>query len=539
MGTNRKRIIALFCCCTLLFSGITLDSHTANAGISELYLENTSDDSSFSSGNWIRSGNYTTISSNGVLFESTDQSFDKATLISSIQDIHSYYPEKQELVLFDANVALSFTQVSEKFALIFGLTNLLGSYGAKNSTALWFSLEAGVLYTGLSTFDSNGNERSLIEKSSLGQYDGGTVTIKLKATRRYGETNVDVLSGEVSSGSQRVNISNVTGVTATGYISFAESKKEAVTTASISKCTILTYQYRVAKNTADNKTPALADFNSGTYNTNEWYSEGRFGYFDETSVKVQDGKFRLTNAGTCSISTKFDYSNFTMSFDVSDIQKTAVGKNGTEAKAYDPKKAIKDQYDYLVSPGFYVMLGCLDYTGFSVEDAYVYFEPYTYSVAGDITANSLVDYTKNPECTRVTISTGSSIQYVVLEDNLWEVGNDKATIYLSLVDGEFTLAYSINGGSVKEVPDLNDFNMVPYGYIKLGGMGHKASLGNALDEYGIGYQLKQLNMAFDNITLYNYDALAKAIQVDYSPCSDGSGKDYQYTDQWDSKDLIG
>ena len=475
----------------------------------------------------------------GVNITSTAESFDKVALFTNIQDIHEYYPESEKMELFNADIELSISQVSGRFAFNFGLKSLMSNYGSANSSAIWFSLEEDKLYAGLSYFAPDGTEVALIDKTSLGMYSGGKIKIALKAERSYGATNEDILSGSVSSGSNKMNIANVKGANATGYISFSENTKDSITHASVTECTILTYQYLVAKNTSDKETPALADFNSGVYNTNEWYSEGRLGYFDNTSIKVQDGKFRLTNAAKSSISTKFEYSNFTMSFEVSDIQKTAVGKGGTEAKDYNPQQAVKEQYDCVVSPGFYVLLGCLEYTGFYVGGAYIHFEPYTYSKAGDITAKSKIDYTKPFEYTRVTISDGSTLQYVLLEDNLWEVGNDNAKIFISMINGDFTLAYSINGGETKEVSGINDFSVVPYGYIKIGGMGHKENVGVELDNNGIGNQLKQLNMAFDNITLYNYDALAKAISVNYTPSSNGSGKDYTYVDRWNPSDMLG
>ena len=537
MRIKKKRFIILLCCFSFLFICLPWNVKTVDAGISEVYLENTSGANTFSSGNWIRMGNCCEITANSINMQSTSSSFDKVVMSTSIKDIHEYILQ-DKLVLFDAKIGLSITETTGRFAFNFGLLNIMSNYGSANSSAIWFSLESGTLYVGLSNFSSTVTENKVIDKTSLGAYSGSPITIELKAERFYGANTYDNLSGSVSCGSKVMNITDVTDCVATGFMSFSENVKEATTYANISECTILTYQYRVANNTADANTPATVNFDSGYYNINEWYTEGRFGCFEDTSFKVIDGKLKFINTATSCISTKLEYSNFALSFDVSDIQKTAVGKGGTSAGEYNPKKTINEQYDRLVSPAFYVVLGCLEYSEFYVEGAYVGFEPYTYSVAGDKTKPSKIDFTKSPECTRVIISNGSTLQYIILEDNFWQEGNDTISINISLIDCVFTLKYSINKGALKTVSGIDNFTVQPYGYIKIGAIGYQANVETEMDALGMGYRMKQVNMALDNISLYNHDSSAKAKKVNYDPSNDGSGKDYNYIDTWDSNDLI-
>lgn len=458
-------------------------------------------------------------------------------------DIHEYYPERETVSVFEADFTLEAESIPSKFAFVYGLrgTTSSESYGRAGQSAVTVEESDGNLFVGISCFESKNTPSEVAAPVAAGA-STEPLKVSVRASRRYAgtefreEVSVRAKSGE---GEWLTVAENAEGGPSVGYFGFGQDEACRVR---VTACLAYVYEYVTAENTSDAQKPCVADFNSGTYNLNEWHTEGNYGYFSPSFLGVREGKLVFENMANASLSTRHRYSNLELSFTLSDLSRSAE-KAGAPVSAYDPSRPVREQYDKLVSSGLYILLGCSEIEGQALENVYFHIEPYYGEVdehgqAIDIAATVNGSFTEAPNCTRLTYFDGQNKVCRQLPDNLWaeDVGN--VSFRLSMEDGKISFAYSLDGEKWTEI-SLPDAQSMPYGYVKLVSKGFGKSVCEDLELAEMADKIRQANFSLDNVSLRNLDIGADKVLVTVPfQGIEYERKDDVYTDSWSEDDLI-
>lgn len=458
-------------------------------------------------------------------------------------DIHEYYPERETVSVFEADFTLEAETIPSEFAFVYGLrgTTSSESFGRAGQSAVIVEETEGNLSVGVSYFESKNTPSEVVAPVAVGTTTE-SLKISVRASRRYsGETFREAVTVRAKSGEGAwVTVAdNAEAGPSVGYFGFGQNEACRVR---ITECLAYVYEYVTAENTSDAEKPCVADFNSGTYNLNEWHTEGNYGYFSPSFLGVREGKLVFENMANASLSTRHKYSNLELSFTLSDLSVSAE-KDGVSVGAYDPSRPIREQYDRLVSSGLYILLGCSEIEGQALENVYFHIEPCYGEVdehgqAIDIAATVNGSFTGAPNCTRLTYFDGQNKICRQLPDNLWTEEVDAVSFRLSMEDGKISFAYSLGGDDWKEV-ELPDTQSMPYGYVKLVSKGFGKSVCEDLELAEMADKIRQANFALDDVTLRNLDIGADKVLVTVPfQGIEYERKDDVYTDNWSEEDLI-
>ena len=488
-------------------------------------------------GRWANPSGSVGVSGNALSF--TETTSDNALVINRgyADDIHEYYPEREEIPILEADFTISAESVSGQFGFLYGMrsTTSSESFGRAGQSAVLISENGGKLSVSAVYFETRNEPTEIAPAVEIGDASA-QLGVRVRLSRIYsGEEFSESLTVQASSGGgEWVTVADgAEGGPSVGYFGFGQNGQNLV---QVTACTAYVYEYVTAANTSDADTACTADFDSGTYNLNEWYVEGNYGYFSPSFLGVRDGKLVFQNMANASISTVYRYSNLELSFTLSDLVKTAA-KDGEPVAEFDPAKSVLDQYDHLVSSGLYIVLGCEEYEGQALDSVYFYIEPY-YGTEENINATVNGSFTEAPGCTRLTYFDGQERICRLLPDNLWSEEVGDVSFRISMVDGAITFEYSIAEDVCTEI-DLPDAQVMPYGHVKLVSKGFGRSVCSDLELAEMGDKIRQANFSLDNISLRNLDTDADKVLVTVPfEGIEYEKTDYEYTDTWSDEDLI-
>lgn len=532
---------ALLACCIGL-SVHSVNVIDANAGMSYVTIEDSNKENGFSVGNWTNPGSGVNLANGGVEFFASNSADSRIISKSTAVDMYKYDKSATLVTVFESSYGFRLTSSEGKFGFMFGLSSAIGKCQAKNSSFVWASRNGNTVTLGISEFLESGTERVVVSKD-VACGTSQTLNFSVTAYRDYAnealpKNKLTVKYGVGSTANTTLLSSETVINSAVGYLGFGQTGKSE---AKLTSCKATTRSYLIVANNSSENTWAIADFESGDYNLAEWYSEANFGYFANSAVKVHDGKLTFKNVSHAVFSTKFEYSNFETEFKVTDLQRYAE-KDGEEVTAeYDPDVKLNEQYDSLISTGFTLGLGALDYYGANANSS-ISFEPYYGEVdengnAIDIMENVLGEYNKTPNLTRIVINNNGSKSYFQAADNFWAKDAGDIVIKLKVVDGAVELSYVING---KEVSiEMEEFSVTPYGYVKIYANGTGRMYVGYLEDYGLANKAKQVSLALDYMKIRNLDVGSAEVKVDVSHNSSNTARDdYAYVDTYDAKDLL-
>ncbi len=128
----------------------------------------------------------------------------------------------------------------------------------------------------------------------------------------YSTVNAEIT---VSLNGKQITSGRRLGVDPTGYVSISSVGDAEF---SVSDLDIYGYKYN-APETLDIE----ENFDNGEYNANLLYSQATAGALSPARLSVEDGKLRFHNTELGYLSTRYQYSNFEMSFDLVDLRREA------------------------------------------------------------------------------------------------------------------------------------------------------------------------------------------------------------------------
>ncbi len=286
---------------------------TAKAGSSEVYIASSTsiDDTSINSGDFLTTGKVA--AENGKAKFNTLSEKEKLTTKTKAFNLKEY----GVTTLLDFSSTLNFSSFAENgnFSMAFGLNNLKNETGAEDSFAVKVNYDSASkkFSIGVSEYTKDG-EISVYAPTVIGAIKiNRDVTFKVFVDTDC-KLTVSVLPTGASSETKLVSRYGL-NVNPEGYISYISSGRNEIT---LSDPQILVYEYDAPETIDYTET-----FDKNGYNSNVFYSASTASPITPSSLSVENGALRFKNTAAAYISTRYKYSNFELSFDITDMARTA------------------------------------------------------------------------------------------------------------------------------------------------------------------------------------------------------------------------
>lgn len=221
--------------------------------------------------------------------------------------------------LLDFTSTLRFSSFAEggKFSIAFGLNSLTDEPGAADSFALNVNYSAAnnSFTLGVSEYLSDGTEQAVFAPQVAGALQlNKAVTFKV-----FVDTDAHLTVSMRVAGAAKDTVfvnSRELSVNPEGYISYVSDGRNSI---ALSDPEIIVYKYDAPETIDYTET-----FDNGGYNSNVFLTDSTASPITPSSLSVENGALVFKNTAAAHISTRYQYSNFQLTFDITDMAREAV-----------------------------------------------------------------------------------------------------------------------------------------------------------------------------------------------------------------------
>ncbi|MGN1077575.1 MAG: hypothetical protein ACI4ST_03585 [Candidatus Gallimonas sp.] len=492
---------------------------SVDAGSTKSYITNTSsvNNDSINTGDFFVNGKVYAKDSKMVFDEKCSA---KASVVSKAQVKNLKEYGLTDMFTLKATFNLANLVAGGKVAVAFGLKNS-GSLGEDESAEIAFTYDNG-LWLEVNEY-KNGSAQAFVAKQKNTLLSLNTdikMTLKVECSGKIylsftcNQNEIKVLSGRPL---------NIDAQGSVGVFSVSsESGKNKFTVAEMET---LAYVY---------ETPLTVEsyfetFDGG-YNANMFYSESSASPLKPSKIAVEDGKLKFQNVATGYFTTKEVFSNFELTFDVTDF--------GRKAK-YDQQGNLTQ----LVSSWFMIGFGVDNYNDPASENIQATFLQFDYIPMN--TAEREIDHENPTESMLnkryVLYNNGTAVHTSPMGDkNLWNeeyAAGKTVNVKLVVEDGVISLYHKLEDEAEYGDPQYSyDLGITQTGYVRFFTYGDTAIPSTGLKT------IASFNMTIDNLRIRNLDH-PNVMQVKAAPVYKSNllhfTKDYDYTTVPDENDLLG
>lgn len=485
----------------------------ADAGSSKVYVvsEASVTQTGISAGTFFITGDVT--AKDGKAVFGSDAGFSSLFAKAKIRNLKDYGVSE----LFTASLKLNIKNITEsgKFSVCFGLKNVKDYIGAANSFDIEFTYDNGI-YVGVNYYDEDGNQSAVYKKQKFGALALGK------------DITLDIVAATDNKLTVKINgdayVSNRSVADLSGYVSFCSEGKNNVV---LSDAKVISYKYDAPETIDYTET-----FENG-YNANVFASQSKASPMNPSSLSVEDGKLVFRNTAGAYFTTRYQYSNFELTFDISDLYNEAEFNEIGE-----PTKLISNWF------GIAFGVDSIDLSADATvpQTSWLQFEGvpiYSTPPYGE-------DHTKPWENPRyVTWENGNARDIKPMYGangksfSLWnkhDVNGNTVNVKFTMNDGLIELYYRIDGDEDWGTPYYSyDLGAVRTGYVRIFTWGD-----TALNPKGLAYQ-SVANFKIDNFSIRNTDndaAKKYAETPGYKSNIRDKTPDFDYTTEPDKNDLL-
>lgn len=489
----------------------------AEAGSSKSYIvsSTTIDATSINSGDVSVSGKVGV--ENGKILFNTESDKEKITTKTKAFNLKEY----GVATLFDFTSTFNFSSFEEggSFSMAFGLNSLRGDVGATDSFAIniVYSNTSKKFTLSVSEYTDDG-EQLIFAPQTVGAMQIN----KEVAFKVFVDTDNKLTASLKSVGASKDTVF-VSGyelnVNPEGYISYVSDGRNEIT---LSDPQILVYTYDAPETIDYTET-----FDKGGYNANVFYTDSTASPITPSSLSVENGALVFKNTAAAYVSTRYKYSNFELSFDITDMAREAVlDENGNIISLINSwfgiafgLNSVNETPDTTTRYSTWLQTGRV----FSDHDDFV-------------TPNTSLHYLlwdNNGSWNNV-----NDPQYMT-DFNPWDTRYDGETINvkLTMTDGLVEYFMKIDGDPEWGDPYFSyDLGKVKTGYIRIFTAGETSNNPKGLKYNNVG------NFTIDNLSIKDTDHDNAKILLptpEYKSNVWGKTPDYDYKTQPDDNDLIG
>lgn len=445
--------------------------------------------------------------------------------------------------LFDMSATFEFSELPNggKASFLFGLGKSSSGAGSADSGEVAFSYDntQKCICIEVNEYVTANIPKAVAGKHTYNMFSLNTA-ITLKTTVDvYGKIYASVSCAEAGAREIKILDGRTLNIDPKGYVAFASQSAGAnaylKNVFSVYDIAVTAYAYDVVE-TVDHY---LETFDKGSYNANMFYSETTGSPIYPAKIAVEDGKLVFRNVGQGYFTTKEQYSNFELKFDITDLYR-------------EGKKDDNGNITQLISHWFMIGFGVDNYNdppSERIQATFLHFDGlpldsddnrsnhFTGDVQNGIKDryilwNNAVD--GNPVAGSIKGMTDNAGEGVF---SLWDkdsIGNETVNIKLTVVDGVITLAYKLASRAEYVEQYRFDLGTMQTGYVRIYSYGE--GVGGSVTEY-----TSVLNMTIDNFEITNLDndavKLVKAEPI-YRSNVLPQTPDFNYTTVPDASDLL-
>lgn len=502
--------LALFAAAGMLGTGVK----TASAGASRSLVVSASSigENKISSGDFFING---VTAKNGKAIFSPDKTESSLVAKAYIANLKDYGVP----VLFSATITLNAKSFADggEFSAIFGLGSFTAAKGAANTFAITVSEGSGCVKIGAAEYRKEGAATDIYLAREF-------PSIKLGSDFTVGAevTTDNNLTFKVNG---RTYKEYKLGVDASGFAAFLSSGANEVY---LSDTEIYGYRY---------ETPETVDyvetFDDG-YNANMFYSHSDASPLAPTNLSVADGKLWFNNTAGAFFSTRYKYSNFELTFDISDLRAEATYEGETLTGLISGWFGIAFgldspdvNLDHVIKNGTW-----LNFEGIPMD---VYHSTY-YDGARYVVYDKAFDGRNWSSKAEVPMHNG----YNGTSFSLWDkdfISERTVSVKFAMNDGLIEVYYRFEGEKEWGEPYFAfDMGSLKTGYVAIIANGETTISKNGI-KYNSAAQFKIDNFSVKNT---DFEGVKKVIPApDYKSNRIDKASDYDYTTKTDDGDLIG
>lgn len=422
-------------------------------------------------------------------------------------------------VLFSATITLNAKSFAEggEFSAIFGLGSFTAAKGAANTFAITVSEGKGCIKIGAAEYRKEGAATDIYASREF-------PSIKLGSEFTVGAevTTSNELTFKING---RTYKEYKLGVDAAGFAAFLSSGANEIY---LSDTEIYGYRYE-APETVD----YVETFDNG-YNANMFYSHSDASPLAPTNLSVADGKLWFNNTAGAFFSTRYKYSNFELTFDISDLRAEATYEGETLTGLISGWFGIAfglDSFDvnldHVIKNGTW-----LNFEGIPMDvDHSTYYDGARYVVY-----DKAFDGRSWSSKAVVPMHNG----YNGTSFSLWDkdfISERTVSVKFAMTDGLIEVYYRFEGEKEWGEPYFAfDMGSLKTGYVAIIANGETAISKNGI-KYNSAAQFKIDNFSVKNT---DFEGVKKVIPApDYKSNHIDKASDYDYTTKTDDGDLIG
>lgn len=296
-------------------AGLPISATVAQAGLSGTQVVSSASigTTTINEGDFFVTGKVT--AENGVAkFDSDNQ---KLTTKIKAFNLKEYGVEK----LFGFSATLSFASFAEngKFSLAFGLDSLRSDAGANDSFSVEITHDSSKFVVGVVEYLKDGTTDVIFEQRAGAVQFNRDVVFEVNVDTDNNLT-VSMFPKDATKASVIVN-SKKLNVNPEGYMAFASDGDNEL---SVKNPEMVVYNYDAPETIEYTET-----FDKNGYNSNVFYTNSTASPITPSSLSVENGALCFKNTAAAYISTRYQYSNFELSFDITDMaRKATFDENG-------------------------------------------------------------------------------------------------------------------------------------------------------------------------------------------------------------------
>lgn len=464
-------LLPLFLSILFLISIISGRSITASAGVVQNQVS--TDKTIANKSDW-RISDGVEVTDKGIKFASALATA-RAVRGERLNDFGVYGIEK----CFSAEVALTIGNLPEDrlFGMMFGLPYISNAAGTKGSSMFYLMIENGDFYCGLNCYAEDNIPIPIIEKTILNGASVGD-SLELNITVNNDGSAYAAISKKGAVEKTEISCAANEYIGGDGYFGFGQIGGNGETVALVSSAVVNSYRYETPENASYGEAFEKDTFNIGVFTAGQTKEGG--------SLIVSNNQLIFSETAAAFISTRYDYSNVVLDFDVAWIREEsapiviAIGAQSCDVPDTSPALLIK--------------------IGKSEDGA----------------ATEIVFQGKY----------GTSTAVLPSDFNLWNqdvTAGRPINVRIYSVDGNVRvlMKYSDETGFYQVAQFATEQN-TPLGKVQIQGMSGKNSTGNfALSYIGIG----------------NLDVGAQEVTLEFISSDLFVPPDYDYKDSWKDEDL--
>ncbi len=416
--------------------------------------------------------------------------------------------------VYNASFDVSIKTLEEggKFRICSALPGVSSSYDGEGSLVIEIENQYGFYFLSVTEYLGEGITNELYKKEEAAWIKNAKNLSFVIRFETDGTYNLSINGNKILADAEALG-------SGAGYFGFMS---EGANEIRISSLNVYGYTYSSPENV-----PSYVetfDEEKGHYNANYFYSSSSAGPISPSYLAVDEdtGRLHFSNVGNSQITTRYMYSNFSMEFEIPEMQ----------------KEVAKDEEGNITSPitsNFGISWGESNVTD-DPGNTWMY---HTWIHFENLANSNYVDHTVQNDMPFVTLySSRSALHRIVLPEEYRFFSPKETripTIKITMIDGVVDLYLKWDDGEYGASFFHYDLGQTEEGYVRILTLGD-----TSMPSSGVKY-LTSNNFSIDNLTLKNLDAESyrQETNVGYKANGITGGTDFNYTTTPDDGDLIG